>query len=248
MRKAILFIAIISIETVRSIAEPHLSVTTAPSLLNPSDAVTAIERCSKARSWRVTLKANEPLTLELLSCSESTHLQIFKESDFDGWPYPYQHQVLLLERRRRDSIKIIAALYSELEFIRVEPGKIKANNTGAVIWTSDVKCGTCHAGPEGILVWNKIEKRYDWNASWLDEESQISAIRAALPENYELDEAESLFWSEDHSTIFLRAAVHTAVDAHCCPQGGGVTALVDIRDGRLGLSDFAYTKPASPAN
>jgi hypothetical protein len=228
------------------VAERHLSehprVEASPSLENPADAIAAIHRCAPQTSWHVTLKATEPLILELLNCPTNVHLSVFKDSDDDGWPWPYEHQVLLLERRTRWHLEIVSALFSELNFRRVEPGKLEDSNTDAVLWSYMIKCGSCHGGPEGVLVWNNVDKRYDWNASWLRDKSQVKAIEAALPVDHYLDEAESLFWSEDRSAMFLRSAVHAPGDAHCCPEGGNVSASINIQNGKLKLSDISYQK------
>ncbi|HEY6412352.1 MAG TPA: hypothetical protein VIX42_01610, partial [Edaphobacter sp.] len=220
MRQTLLLLIALAILAVAGNAQAHPAVTAAPSLENPDDAIIAIEHCSKAKSWRVTLKAGEPLTLELFTCPQNS-LPLFKEEDSDGWPYPYNHQVLLLEKRQREHIEVLNAYYSELEFLRVEPGHIRAENVDAVIWTSNVKCGSCHAGPAGILLWNESEKQYDWNESWLEQKPQASTIEAVLPPGDYFDSDDSgLIWSKNHSAIVMRAAVHdsTPEDAHCCPH------------------------------
>jgi hypothetical protein len=218
-------------------------ITTEPSLENPSDAITAVHRCAKTASWQVTLKAGEPLVLELLTCPTDFHPQVFKEDDDADWPWPEAHQVLLLERRRRWQTAIVSALYSDLNFRRVEPGRIEGSNTDAVLWSYNIKCGSCHGGPEGILMWNDGGERYEWNAEWLGNKPQSVTIEAALPENYYLDEAESLFWSEDRSGLYLRSAVHSPADAHCCPEGGSLNASIKIQNGKLTLTDVSYQKP-----
>lgn len=217
----------------------HPIITTEASLQNPKDALTAIRHCNKTASWKVTLKVDDPLTLELLTCPNSFHPKALGDpDDNDGWPA--EHQVLLLERNHRWHTEIVSALYAELNFRRVEPGKITDDKREVVLWSSMIRCGSCHSGPEGILVWNDVKKRYDWNASWLNDEAQVRAIDAALPDAYYLDEAESLFWDEDRSSLYLQSNVHAATDAHCCPTGGTLSASINVRNGSLTLSDISY--------
>jgi hypothetical protein len=225
-----------------SLGQTFPAITAAPSLDDPDSAIAAKTQCTKAKSWRITLKAGELLTLELFSCSEGT-LELFKNEDFDGWPYPHKHQVLLLEKSQNKHIEILAAYYSELEFLRVETGHLKATNSDAVIWTANVKCGSCLRGPEGILVWNTSGKRYEWNEEWLASKPQREMLESALPVGYYLGDAESLHWTKNRTSVYIQSAVFSPNDAHCCPSGGGVFASINVQQAKLTLSRVRYQKP-----
>jgi hypothetical protein len=156
-----------------------------------------------------------------------------------------RREVLLVERRTSHGTELLNARFSSANYRRIEPGMADGKKQ-IVLWSAMNDCGSCHSGPEGLLMWNPLTRKLEWNEHWSKVDSK--AIVSALPENYYLDEAESLFWDESRSALYLRADIHKDTDPHCCSNGGWLDAAIDIRGTVPHLTEIIYTPPSIPSH
>ena len=211
-----------------------------PVALENSDAINAaIRSCSVLATFNLTYSKIGPVVLEQRFCPSNFHAG--KIEPLDG-PFSTQHrEVLLVEKKSPFKTTVLTSRFSETNFRRVEPG-FTDNGTQVVLWSAMNECGSCHSGPEGLLLFNPQSGRFDWNADWSPANKKL--LEQALPEGHYLDEAESLFWDEGRSSLFLRADVHGgAGDAHCCPMGGSLDATIVIDGAEPRLTSLAYQPP-----
>jgi len=195
-----------------------------------TDAKASFRACRLYASWPVELKKGEHLTLERRICPIGFH----KDEDDENWPGGAQHEVLLLESSNLWRIKIVSALFSDLDFTTVEVGKT-AEGFDAVIWSYFIKCGSCHGGPNGVLAWSPKIRSYAWNENWAD--SFSSMVTAKLPTEDYPDSPASLSWVNLGTQLGYSSAGYAPGDPNCCPSAGRIVGDLSIRGGSLVLDD-----------
>ena len=211
----------------------HPYVTAAELGKDTVDAKASLRACRLYSSWPVELKPGEQLTLERRICPG----RFRQDEDDEGWPGGVQHEVLLLESRNWWHTKIVSARFSDLDFTMVEVGKT-AGGSDAVIWSYSIKCGSCHGGPNGVLVWSPRSASYDWNENWFD--SFSSMVRGKLPTEDYPDSPASLTWENLGRQLGYSSAVYDPGDANCCPSAGRIVGDLSIKGGSL-ILDNGFT-------
>jgi hypothetical protein len=163
----------------------------------------------------------------------------------DGWGGTWPgHEVLLLQSRSWWHTKIVAALFSDLDFNTVDLGKTSEGND-AIVWSYWIKCGSCHGGPNGVLAWSGTSNAYLWNEHWSDAFSSLAG--AKLPDDDYADTPATLSWVDAGKELGYEAAVYGPHDANCCPNAGRIAADLIVKDGHLALQDGFIFSPSQPA-
>lgn len=212
---------------------------------NADDVLLARKACNTTTIWNTELHKGFPEKLVLLTCPKIVKFKIDEKDREMNEAWPADRQVLLLERQTGGQVDILTARIPDSNVQRVAPGKSESGEQ-AVLWSFMDRCGSCHSGPEGILLWNPSHNAYEWND---DLSASIrETISSRLPADYYLDEAQKLSWEEygTYSVIQLQADVHTASDAHCCPSGGKLSAIIHFKEGVLSVSQLEYHPPDKP--
>jgi hypothetical protein len=198
-----------------------------------ADAKASLRACRLYASWPVELKPGEHLTLERRVCPIGFH----KREDDGDWDWKVQHEVLLLESRSWWHAKVVAALFSDLDFTIVDIGKTVEGND-AIVWSYWIKCGSCHGGPNGVLAWSATSNAYLWNENWFDAFSSLA--NAKLPEGDYPDSPAALSWVGPTELDYDKR-VYGPGDANCCPSAGHLYADLVVKDGRVTLHNgFTY--------
>lgn len=215
----------------------HPYLTTADLGVDTPDAKASFRDCRLYASWPLELKQGEHLILERRICPNGFH----KDEDDQGWlGDPVQHEVLLLESRNWWHTTIVSALFSDLDFTTVDVGKA-ADGSDAVIWSYFIKCGSCHGGPNGVLVWSPKTNSYEWNKNWFDPFSSV--VTSKLPSGDYPDSPASLAWENLNRQLSYDKPVYGPGDAHCCPSAGNIVGDFSIKGGSLVLDDgFTFVR------
>jgi hypothetical protein len=208
----------------------HPYVTAVDLSEDTADAKASFRACRLYASWPVELKPDEHLTLERRVCPVGFH----KSEDDEDWPSKVQHEVLLLESRSWWHTKIVAALFSDLDFNNIDIGKTAEGND-AIVWSYWIKCGSCNGGPNGVLAWSPSNNAYLWNQNWFDTFSSLT--NAKLPEGDYPDSPAALSWVSLATELGYDERVYGPGDANCCPNAGNLYADFVVKDGRVTLHD-----------
>lgn len=226
----------------------HPSFVLAPGIENADDVLVALQQCKTSATWNVELHKGAPEQLVMLTCPKEVHLKIDKDDAGSPLHWP-ERQFLVLERQSGHRVDVLTARFADSNIRRVEPGQ-NEHGEQAVLWSFMNRCASCHSGPEGVLLWNTHAQRYEWNDRFPEPiekalDAELAKQAPADVGDTSLDEQESLFWDETRTSITLRGVLH-GTGAHCCPNGGEVSAELPFDGGVLTITGITYRAQSPP--